>query len=405
MQSSFGWTLLSKEALRRAETQLRDEVDGVRDEIGFLALHQAYADRFFPGTSVLHTRLRYVLFVPWLYEKAARLPEKQRIAAAIERQELELTRRLKDAGEAGVIGIRSYPNPTAQPPTMTYWSALGAWRILRPTANGAVPSRRTVHRAIARRPVRQQLHDDDKQLLIEEEPLFCSIPDPPPAWSDTTQRLDFRLESSEAAFLRNCFLAVDRPGDTGVPSLLSRLVERGVEMSNRLQLWSGKVRAAADVVDREALVIARQAASLSAIGRAVYAALVEDLRERHDHIPTENVHRKNLNTVVAEHRGEGLALNVDDAAVGAPSVPSGLLDVLRATQDWLRGGTQDPRTLYEVYERAEARRKGRRARLSKTLAGRERRVEWVAEKHPLAEPLHYRWKNIRQLLTDLQEAL
>ena len=51
MEPSLGWTLLSRDALRRAETQLRDDVQGVRDEIGFLALHQAYADRFFPGTN------------------------------------------------------------------------------------------------------------------------------------------------------------------------------------------------------------------------------------------------------------------------------------------------------------------------------------------------------------------
>ena len=30
------------------------------------------ADRFFPGTSVLHTRLRYALFVPWLVHKVCR---------------------------------------------------------------------------------------------------------------------------------------------------------------------------------------------------------------------------------------------------------------------------------------------------------------------------------------------
>ena len=44
MEAIFGWTLLSRHALRRAETQLREDVEGVRDEIGFLALHQAYAD-------------------------------------------------------------------------------------------------------------------------------------------------------------------------------------------------------------------------------------------------------------------------------------------------------------------------------------------------------------------------
>ena len=44
MESQFGWTLLSRDALRRAESQLREDTGGVRDKIGFLALHQAYAD-------------------------------------------------------------------------------------------------------------------------------------------------------------------------------------------------------------------------------------------------------------------------------------------------------------------------------------------------------------------------
>ena len=59
-QSRIGWIHFSRDALRRAEARLREEQEGVRDEIGFLLLHQAYADRFFPGTSVLQTRLRYI---------------------------------------------------------------------------------------------------------------------------------------------------------------------------------------------------------------------------------------------------------------------------------------------------------------------------------------------------------
>ena len=66
MEAAFGWTLLSPEAIRKAEARLREDAQGVRDEIGFLFLHQAYADRFFPGTSVQQTRLRYALFVPWI---------------------------------------------------------------------------------------------------------------------------------------------------------------------------------------------------------------------------------------------------------------------------------------------------------------------------------------------------
>jgi hypothetical protein len=50
-----------------------EESTGVRDEIGFLTIHQSYADRFFPGTSVLHTRARYAIIVPWLFEDLAGL--------------------------------------------------------------------------------------------------------------------------------------------------------------------------------------------------------------------------------------------------------------------------------------------------------------------------------------------
>jgi hypothetical protein len=56
--SNYGWTYLSRDALRRAEHQLSGAGDGVRDEIGFLIIHQRYADYFFPGTSVLHMLIK-----------------------------------------------------------------------------------------------------------------------------------------------------------------------------------------------------------------------------------------------------------------------------------------------------------------------------------------------------------
>ncbi len=276
--------------------------------------------------------------------------------------------------------------------------------ILRPDTGGTIPSRQTVHRAIARRPVRQQLHDDDKQLLIEDEPLFYSVPKPPVAWDDTTQRLDFQLETDEERFLRNSFLAVARPDSDSVPSLLARLVEQRVGITDRLELWSSKVRAAADEADREALLRARQAARLSAVGRAVYAALVEEIREKYDGIPTQDVHRTNLATVAEEFATDALALQVERIVIDAPAIDHGILAVLRATQAWLGSRSRDLAPLYDIYQSAEFRRKGRRARLTKSLAGRAKRAEWLPDKHPLATPLHYRWGNVRQLLMDLQGA-
>ncbi len=90
----LGWTYLSRDALARAKAQMDEESMGVRDEIGFLTIHQGYADRFFPGTSVLHTRARYLLFVPWLFEDLApaagpaaqrALRERERVLEAQER--------------------------------------------------------------------------------------------------------------------------------------------------------------------------------------------------------------------------------------------------------------------------------------------------------------------------------
>ena len=63
--------MLSRDEMRQVERSLANSEQDTRDEIGFLLIHQGLADRFFPGTSVLHTRIRYALFVPWLYQRAA----------------------------------------------------------------------------------------------------------------------------------------------------------------------------------------------------------------------------------------------------------------------------------------------------------------------------------------------
>ena len=43
-----------------------------RDELGLGRIRDALSDALFPGTSVLLTRARYLLFVPWLFREGAR---------------------------------------------------------------------------------------------------------------------------------------------------------------------------------------------------------------------------------------------------------------------------------------------------------------------------------------------
>lgn len=67
---AIGWFMLSeadRDAAHRFLSKLSS--DGTRDELGFAPIHFAFADRFFPGTSVQHQQLRYVFFVAWAYQE------------------------------------------------------------------------------------------------------------------------------------------------------------------------------------------------------------------------------------------------------------------------------------------------------------------------------------------------
>ena len=46
--------------------QLFSERD-TRDELGIGTIRDAFSEHFFPGTSTIQTRAKYMLFVPWIY--------------------------------------------------------------------------------------------------------------------------------------------------------------------------------------------------------------------------------------------------------------------------------------------------------------------------------------------------
>ena len=124
MKPSLGWTFWSRADLRRIDKQLKAGAQEVRDELGFLLLHQAFADRFFPGTSVLQTRLRYVLFVPWIYWKVRAGKRRRGVEELISIEQVDLARRLKMAERVDVIGGNKVLEVAVQPPEHIYWNAL-----------------------------------------------------------------------------------------------------------------------------------------------------------------------------------------------------------------------------------------------------------------------------------------
>ena len=64
MRPALGRARLPRSTLKRAEAQLVSDSERVHDEFGVLTLRTAYANRFFPGTFVHQTLLRYAFFVP-----------------------------------------------------------------------------------------------------------------------------------------------------------------------------------------------------------------------------------------------------------------------------------------------------------------------------------------------------
>lgn len=396
MKPILGWTMLSRDEMRQAERLASAEQD-TRDEIGFLLIHQGFADRFFPGTSVLHTRVRYILFVPWLFlHAAAEKPKGSDLDAAIRRELIQLAIRLKKGERYGVIGGDKLGQLTSQPPDRVYWTALRQWSLLLPSVGSRSEALRRLRASTRATP----LDDDGGNLNDDSADVFCNLPKPPAEWDDPDAKLDFRLNANEQDFLRRKLGLLTRPGET-VPALLSRLVEAREYYPGTGNELPRALYARADAADKQALGIARDAADLAAIGRTVYGALVEHLRAE-DGGPDEGTFGTQLRSHF-ERYGEAAA-RCDLLGLEAllPAIPEYVKEVLRKTQAFVREERPEKfLCLRDCYQHSEVMRKtSSRARLPNTIRSAQRRAEWDAGRHNTT-PLHYRWYVVRDMLNDL----
>lgn len=391
-------TYLSPQAMRDARNFMSADLKGVRDEIGFLLVHQRYADRFFPGTSVLHTRLRYVLFVPWLYRDEQLKPARgQRTQDSIKRREYLLTGRLKNE-PFGVIGIRNYPAPVEQRPSQVYWGALQRWGIVREQEGTGRLSRIQVERMVPGKSTTLLKDDEGGALGASEWPFMC--PEPPDDWKREGEgSLSFALTKSERTFLAKRLRSLTSPDNPGVPSIFSLLV--GHDVSSSRSAWGPQIRELARD-ERPALERSGQAAALAAIGRGVYAAQVETMRAETDRSQTSDTQRTELPRLLDRWTPQASRLAwprfCDDMG---PNFSPVVAQALRETLAWMRSGRSDPMELVDFYRAAEVQRKGRRARLALNQFGVDQRTEWDNDAHPRGAPLHYRWDRIQLLLSDL----
>ncbi|MGH3627698.1 MAG: DUF6361 family protein [Sciscionella sp.] len=104
MSSSLAWLATSAEEQRWVQDLIglfRDTES--RDELGIGQIRDVWSDTLFPGTSVLHTRARYLLFIPWCYQLAENAGDNS--SAGVHRVERRLLAAMQDAGHTeGIIG-------------------------------------------------------------------------------------------------------------------------------------------------------------------------------------------------------------------------------------------------------------------------------------------------------------
>ena len=201
MTSSFGWLALDPEHRRRmmeAVDQFRDQ--GTVDDLGLGGIRDAFSETLFPGTSTLHTRLRYVLFIPWLLQDASHketLAEMQSTFRANEFQLIDALKRGEAANDAeGVMG-RDAGDSLQRLPSAVYWGMLSRWQIFTP----GFTIRSYFERELLRREeLAKAPQADDPEVRVHLTPtgLDERLPDPP---RRLLSRADFTLLPHEAAYL------------------------------------------------------------------------------------------------------------------------------------------------------------------------------------------------------------
>jgi hypothetical protein len=192
--------------------QLFSERD-TRDELGIGTIRDAFSDYFFPGTSTIQTRPKYLLLIPWMYldfeRKKTPSAKIEHGARKLETDLIEVL--LKNGSGTGVIG-KDAKKQLVQLPSMIYWTGLKSWGIR------LFPGyRKQYHDSLDRFYkqrvfVRDEETDSDMSGDQRKPNWHPAIPSPP---ENLMHKVSLKLNTCEASYLRerllfshrNCLLA------------------------------------------------------------------------------------------------------------------------------------------------------------------------------------------------------
>jgi hypothetical protein len=398
--STLSWLDFSEEDQRRAReiVALFSERES-RDELGIGTIRDVFSNALFPGTSVIQTRLRYFLFVPWIFREAERQKRTgQRFLGWTDYQERRLIESLRAGGDLnGLIG-REAGVKLKTLPSAVYWGGLTRWAILRRPATiqqlsgGSKPS-------------------TDEQALTElaeraSNTWHPTLPEPPSGFF-AMGGCDFRLTRDESEWL------LERILETAVGTVLTHLVSQRVRPTDESTApWEdATVRTAPGAQRRTVREAHRFSASIHG------AALLYNLLLARRAVSMELAPATLIDDYRAEFASWWEEVVDDEADLSTWNLADFWADVraanprvsvhtirfatnwIEAVRDGRAANAADEQALCDLIAHRELQQKGRQARLTNDRLMRQ----WSGASGMQA--LNYRWPLVRQLLIDLIDGL
>ena len=280
VQNGVRWLSTSSAEITRARAVLEAlRTPGVIDELGFLMLNAAFAERLYPGVTTIMTRARYLIFVPAVYRYLEQ--SKHVVGKNAEHIARSLQFDLRNAlakNEDSFIG-RDKGFNVIRTPAAVYWSALGALEIATRRISEGSYQRQLSDGLFAS----HILKDDDAAAHDQEvESLWAPLLKLSHVMSDGKfpDTTSFKLRKAEASFLESRYAAI-RPD--GNENLVTRMVLLGRQHGSD---FIGAIKYAWNMPGCSPSVtnVLRHAERLSLLARGMtlqyYRMIIEKRRER-----------------------------------------------------------------------------------------------------------------------------
>jgi hypothetical protein len=403
--SAITWLDFSEAEQQRVRDLLQFFSDkGTVDDLGLGAIRDAFSNQLFPGTSVIQTRARYFLFIPWIYAEAQRRWPANVVAKGGD-MERKLILALGNGGESdGVIGRDAGVNLKTLPSAI-YWGGLHRYGISRMHGR----TLRQYGRMVARGLQSPEFEGE----VAERAPSFWAETPPAPEGFFKLDTATFTLSSDEADWLAERMLSTEiAPAPRNLLGELLRALRRGDDTALDAEFaWDLQLRDEAPASITDLLHESQRFSCLAQGASLLYNLMLVEAFGKVAEVPEGWIDYRawmdewsaHANTIrFAEWCGDTHALWRSLAAAGA-SVPQSARQFVdgfaRIVHTVGTGQIADDESAQELIRNRELQHKKAQAR----FANKKRLLAYPG--YAGTSRMEFRWTLVRRLLADIAEGM